>query len=499
MALLMTHYRANDVTKSSGAGKPPTAAFIEATHIKTIAQKPDVLLGLETRIYNLRENILPILLTGLPPVQANIDLWFYVDLLVRCTLSKAWPSNISNFTCSVPLGKINDDKVRAIGCCWAKWLNLKHPGSDWPSKLGLEEESKSSTDEPDVEVDIAAIKSLKRGKSDPHDLAVESLTTKFTKGQAATTTKRMTWEKIYKDDPERRKDISPGTQGVVQGYVDATGRQVLFRVQLQIDDSKKYVTRGINPLNLMDSAEYETKHCAGVSEALKKETDDPPNAKRQKTCAKSAPEWALGKSIKNQVTMEPQWPSLVTWGSDDLCKTWFLKSRIGVMMHCLNETLPTFGKDELMVIWGVEVWTLKDFEPQTLIFAPHSSQLKDSHLMLHHHAVVGAPKHGRGSHPTGKVIALDGRSKNKVGLQGEGEGPQVGEIFWVIERTSKAKDANLVFEPATAKMTLNMAIAGTKKPRTDTWKEQDMPHIPLLINKHKVRKQTKLVAYQKGT
>ena len=119
--------------------------------------------------------------------------------------------------------------------------------------------------------------------------------------------------------------------------------------------------------------------------------------------------------------------------------------------------------------------------------------------MLNHHAVVSTPKHGRGSHPTSKVIALDGRSKTKVGLQGDGEGPQFGEIFWVIERTSKAKDANLVFEPTTAKMTLNMGIVGTKKPLTDTWKEQDMPAIPLLINKQKVKKQTKLVAYQKGT
>ena len=57
------------------------------------------------------------------------------------------------------------DQVQALGACWAAWLNHEHPGTDWPSVLGLKEEVQDSPED-SQEVDISCIKVLKRKKSD---------------------------------------------------------------------------------------------------------------------------------------------------------------------------------------------------------------------------------------------------------------------------------------------------------------------------------------------
>ena len=46
--------------------------------------------------------------------------------------------------------------------------------------------------------------------------------------------------------------------------------------------------------------------------------------------------------------------------------------------------------------------------------APHSSQLKDTHLVANAHALVALPKSGRGAHPHNLSLALDGRCWNLI-------------------------------------------------------------------------------------
>ena len=77
------------------------------------------------------------------------------------------------------------------------------------------------------------------------------------------------------------------------------------------------------------------------------------------------------------------------------------------------ESMPTFSDKDLQVVrrktekgvWKHELWTQRDFEALELQLAPVSSQLKDSNLMATGHAVVGLPKHGRGSHPDNTSLA----------------------------------------------------------------------------------------------
>ena len=90
------------------------------------------------------------------------------------------------------------------------------------------------------------------------------------------------------------------------------------------------------------------------------------------------------------------------------------------------ESMPTFSDKDLQVVhrktekgvWKDELWTKRDFEALELQLAPVSSQLKDSNLMAAGHAVVGLPKHGRGSHPDNTSLALDGRGRSSMAQKG---------------------------------------------------------------------------------
>ena len=49
--------------------------------------------------------------------------------------------------------------------------------------------------------------------------------------------------------------------------------------------------------------------------------------------------------------------------------------------------------------WATDVWALKDFAAGEILFAPLSSQVKDSHISQQGNAVVTIPAHGHGSLP----------------------------------------------------------------------------------------------------
>ena len=99
-----------------------------------------------------------------------------------------------------------------------------------------------------------------------------------------------------------------------------------------------------------------------------------------------------------------------------------LKSRIGVTMEALAESLPSYNDKDFLVVhkknnkglWKDELWTQRDFDAFEIQLGPFSSQLKETHLMATAHAVVGTPKHGRGAHPENLSLALDGRGRTCI-------------------------------------------------------------------------------------
>ena len=120
--------------------------------------------------------------------------------------------------------------------------------------------------------------------------------------------------------------------------------------------------------------------------------------------------------------------------------------------------VPKYSDKDLFVVnrrgekgtWKSELWTKRDFEPLEIQLAPFSSQLKETHLMASAHAVVTIPKHGRGSHPANLSLALDGRTRNLMGMKGQlGHNEHRDSLLWVVTRTCEVKDANLVLDNIT--------------------------------------------------
>ena len=182
----------------------------------------------------------------------------------------------------------------------------------------------------------------------------------------------------------------------------------------------------------------------------------------------------------------------------------YLKGRISMVLQQLADAAPLYSEKDLIVAHrfdskgfpSEEVWTARDFGPLELLFAPHSSQLKDTHITHSHNAVVGFPKLVRGAHPDKKVLALaiDGRSRNKMSHKESLKGC----LYWLIERTSSPKQANLVLEAVKMKMTLSLTLPTSKKEMKDEWGQTEMPSVPVILNKGPIKARTRLQVLDKG-
>ena len=185
----------------------------------------------------------------------------------------------------------------------------------------------------------------------------------------------------------------------------------------------------------------------------------------------------------------------------------YLKSRIGVGLQALYQSLPKFSDKDFLVVhrksekglWKDELWTKRDFEPLEIQLGPFSSQLKDTHLMASAHAVVGLPKHGRGAHTENLCLALDGRGKTQMAEKGSIDTEQhLGSLFWVVQRTSTVSEANLTLENVTFEQQIKLTLPAPKERKVSTvlWDTSEMPSIAILLNKKGIKKHTKLLVFQ---
>ena len=176
-------------------------------------------------------------------------------------------------------------------------------------------------------------------------------------------------------------------------------------------------------------------------------------------------------------------------------------------MQALAEVLPRYSDNDFHLvarqndkgIWCSEVWTKRAFEPMEIKLGPWSSQLKDSHLMASLHALVGLPKSGPGAHPENVAIALDGRGKNKIAHKGELDSEEhQGSLFWVVGRTSKVVDANLIMDTVSFEAEVLVSLPAHKKRKTHAcaWDSTTMPSVPILMNKAKINKNIQLLVFQ---
>ena len=203
--------------------------------------------------------------------------------------------------------------------------------------------------------------------------------------------------------------------------------------------------------------------------------------------------------------IEDKWKSLQVDG-DALTKTMYLRGRISIVMEALSETMPKYSDKDFAVVhrrnekglWKSELHTKRDFEPLEIQLAPCSSQVKDSHLKAPAHAVVTIPKHGRGAHPENLSLAIDGRSRNIMATKGAIDAEEhVGSLYWVVTRTSNAKDVNLDQDNVTWEHSIKVNLPAPKKRKTETvhWEPSELPSFPLLVNKKAIKKHTMLCVF----
>ena len=67
----------------------------------------------------------------------------------------------------------------------------------------------------------------------------------------------------------------------------------------------------------------------------------------------------------------------------------------------------------------------------------------------------------------------------------------------MVARTSKASEANMILENATFEQTIKVTLPAPKKRKTTnlTWEREEMPSVPILVNKDKIEKNKQLFMF----
>ena len=211
-----------------------------------------------------------------------------------------------------------------------------------------------------------------------------------------------------------------------------------------------------------------------------------------KAKGKRIPEWLLQDSDPAAVRTEPHWTMLLA-DSDDANKTFWLRSRIGICLEALAETMPKFTEKDLLIchrrnpkgLWKDEVWTLRAFQPEELVLAPVVDQLRTSHLTTPFCAAVGLPVRGPGAHPEGSQLTLDGRYRQSIAAPGSVDtSKHTGILFYIVDRTVDESEANMSLDTVNWAYTVDLQLPTKKKAKREVeWKSQDLPNIPILVNK----------------
>ena len=167
----------------------------------------------------------------------------------------------------------------------------------------------------------------------------------------------------------------------------------------------------------------------------------------------------------------------------------------GFDANLLREGPPGVPQDEAGA-WKCELWTKRAFGPNELAFAPLSSQLKDTHLTIAAHIPVGLPRHGAGAHPDGGSLALDGRSRTSLAAEKLVDTTEHrGSLFWLVQRCSDAKSANMSLEPVAWEHKVILRLPFKKDRTSSDWEPKHLPTIPVLMHKNAVKAHELLVYY----
>ena len=494
--LLLTQYT-NEKVRAQAQGASVSAFLEPSAIVNGLVKKPELLKQVELKLRKIRDDYLKILDETLGESQARLELASYCDLVIRCLMGKPWPESLKPG--KLTPGKFSNDKVRAIGIEWAKHLDLKYPEMDFARKADLLPE-KGKDDEDDSQVNLTGVRELKRSHSDDAPPAPGH----FKLGAHVTVIRRMSWEFEIPGNKKFRKDLVEGTEGVIEGFTDSDEKKVLLKVSLEVSKGRhQEVTRPVFPRNLQLSNDYKLTEAGKSVEAASSSGPSGTSKESKKSKKPDVPQFLLQTSESSQVKEEKGWQKLLA-DEDILNRSFWLKSRVGLMLQGLQESLPTYTDKDLIIchrqnkmgLWKDELWTKRAFEPNELILAPLVSQIKDTRLTNQANMVLGLPRHGRGAHPENGGLALDGRGKTRLAKEGVlDENEYKGVLYWLVTRASNASEANMALENVSAEQHMTLYMPFKKQKFKVDWEQKDVPTIPLIFNKKAIKKETKLFVF----
>ena len=295
-----------------------------------------------------------------------------------------------------------------------------------------------------------------------------------------------------------------GQEGEIVGLADAAGKWLFMKADVERGDGSgvaEGLQQRINAKNVTLTEVYNMRTLQDVMELMEPESQESSESPQSASSSKHVPKWALLDSEPQQVILQKKWAELLAH-DDDLNRRSWGYGRIHVILHSLYETLPTYSNKEIMVLsranskgaWASEVWTLKEFEAGEIIFAPLSSQVKESHISQQGHALVTFPGHGHGCLPDNRTsVVLDGRSRMTLREKDTcDEHEKRGTLFFLVQRTQEVKDVNMALQPVSACINVDLNIPLQKKKRKLSWDSSATPNVPLLVNMKVVKKHTQL-------
>ena len=96
-------------------------------------------------------------------------------------------------------------------------------------------------------------------------------------------------------------------------------------------------------------------------------------------------------------------------------------------------------------------------------------------------------------------MTLDGRYRQSIAAPGSVDtSKHTGILFYLVDRTVDEGEANMSLDTVNWAYTVDLQLPTKKKAKREVeWKSQDLPNIPILVNKKGLKEHTRLVVFQK--
>lgn len=502
--LVLTQYTRDGARCS--AGQPDCAGFLDKQTLVNLSKKTDLTRTLEDRFRDTRKKYLPILERQLTEPLAKQELADLGIVWIRCLMSKPLAAEWAKGTST---GKFAEGKAEELLSMWGLHVDRKYPDIGFLRESGISQPSRAAASGSSEMLELVDLKTLAQDSVEDQGAASSSGTIR--PGDRVTVVRRFTWTIPLENNPDFRHDVQVGMEGLVEGFADENHRQVLVSFQMKLPSARGTIVRKVvdkaYPRNLVLTSDFQAKDIASNPPAPAEPAPKDPAAGTPSPKAGKLPkQWRFLENLEGagdpaEVLVEHRWDTLLdlqtirqSFGA--------LKGKVALLAHALLESLPALGPKDLVVCnrsdgkggYRTEVWTLRKFAPRELAIPVVSGDVRDLLWSKNLFEYIGVPANGPGAHPDGRMVAFDGRGKQRIASKGAIDDQEHrGFLCWAIERTDNAKLANLEVHQVSSTIQVTLATEGTKRRKyTHSWNPEVLPNLPILVNPRTINEHTRL-------